>query len=88
MACAARHCQGSWQGDPAGGNSFAGACTSSYTKGYIGLQSEHMQHYHVSAALQCVVKLLGNKLVPCAVPSCAMVLAADRLAWPACVQPC
>ncbi len=41
-----------------------------------------MQHYHVSAALQCVLKLLGNKLVPCAVPSCAMVLAADRLGLP------
>ena len=47
-----------------------------------------MQHCHMSAALQRVLKLLGSEFQPDAVPSRAVDLAADRLAWPACGQPC
>jgi len=39
----------------------------------------------IALLLGCV---FGNKIVPCAVPACAMVLPADKLAWPACGQPC
>ena len=39
---------------------------------------------HLKAAGQRI----WQQKVPCAIPACAMVLPADKLAWPACGQPC